>query len=134
MLPSHQPLRASRGELEHRFGSIGARSRLLTPTPQEATLLAVEPHADRRLPVIDQVQQGFMVFIAEGREGVGAVRAVHADQFVLYVENSGEFDIPARAIKRVHDNKVILAPSTLTKSILDAVHHAHDREDPSVAG
>ncbi|MGE0628010.1 MAG: hypothetical protein AB7O43_09325 [Hyphomicrobiaceae bacterium] len=84
--------------------------------------------------MIGQVQTGDMVFLAEGREGIGAVRELCGDHFVLYVENAGEFEIPAAAIQRVHDHKVMIDPVRLPKRILDAVAHAHDREDPKLAG
>lgn len=84
--------------------------------------------------MIERVQVGDMAFTAEGREGIGAVRALHQGHFVLYVENGGEFDIPASAIARVHDGKVLLDPSKLTRALLQAIGHAHDREDPRVAG
>lgn len=84
--------------------------------------------------MIERVRTGDMAFIAEGREGIGAVREVRRHQLVLYVENAGEFEIPADAIAGVHDGKVMLNPAKLSKQVLSAVGHAHDREDPSVSG
>ena len=62
--------------------------------------------------MLEHVEVGDMVFIAEGQEGIGAVRQIHKDTFVLFVENAGEFDIPGAAIVGVHDRKVIVNPST----------------------
>ena len=44
----------------------------------------------------ETIQQGFMAFLAEGKEGIGAVRAVADDHIVVYIENGGEFKVPAR--------------------------------------
>jgi hypothetical protein len=84
--------------------------------------------------MLERVEVGDMVFIAEGQEGIGAVRQIHKDAFVLFVENAGEFDIPATAIVGVHDRKVIINPARLARGVLDAVGHAHDREDPKLVG
>jgi hypothetical protein len=84
--------------------------------------------------MIERIEKGFMVFIAEGREGVGAVRDLRSDGIVVYVENAGEFVVPASAVKAVHDQKVVLSPDKLDKALLKAVGHAHDREDPRLMG
>ena len=84
--------------------------------------------------MIRGVEIGDMVFIAEGQEGVGAVRDISGDHFVLFVENAGEFEIPGAAIVRIHDGKVIVSPEKLSRSVLEAIGHAHDREDPDLAG
>jgi hypothetical protein len=81
-----------------------------------------------------RIEPGFMVFTGEGREGIGAVRQVGDTSLVLYVENSGEFEVPLTAVKSVHDQKVVLAPHLLDKAVLEAVSHAHDREDPKLVG
>lgn len=84
--------------------------------------------------MLEHVEVGDMVFVAEGQEGIGAVRVVNKDMFVLFVENAGEFDIPGAAIVGVHDRKVIVNPARLSRGLLDAVGHAHDREDPNLVG
>ena len=81
-----------------------------------------------------QIEPGYMVFTGEGREGIGAVRQVGDMSLVIYVENSGEFEVPFAAIKAVHDQKVVLSPHLLDKGLLEAVSHARDREDPKLAG
>ncbi len=80
------------------------------------------------------IERGFMAFIAEGAEGIGAISNVSAEAIVVYVENSGEFVVPRSAVKRVHDDKVVLDPSRLSRDLLNAVGHAHDREDPTLVG
>jgi hypothetical protein len=84
--------------------------------------------------MINGVKIGDMVFIAEGQEGIGAVREIRGDHFVLFIENAGEFEIPGSAIVGIHDDKVIVAPARLSQGVLQAIGHAHDREDPDLAG
>lgn len=80
------------------------------------------------------IETGFMVFLAEGKEGIGAVRKTSPDHIIVYVENNGEFTIPRSAIRRVHDGKVLLDPHKVDKALLTAVGHAHDSEDPRLVG
>lgn len=82
----------------------------------------------------EEIEIGFMVFLADGPEGIGAVRQVAPSTLTVYVENAGEFVVPRLAVAGVHAQKVILDRQCLTKSLLLAIGHAHDREDPSVAG
>lgn len=83
---------------------------------------------------MQDIETGYMVFVAEGREGIGAVRRVEPHKLIVYVENAGEFAVPVSAVARVHDQKVILSPAKLDPALLKAVGHAHDREDPSLTG
>lgn len=84
--------------------------------------------------LLAQIETGFMAFLAEGREGIGAVRAKSNNNLVIYVENAGDFLVPASAVRAVHDQKVILDPAVLDKVFLSAVGHTHDGEDPDLAG
>lgn len=84
--------------------------------------------------MIKNVQIGDMVFISEGQEGIGAVRGVNGDHLLIYVENAGEFEIPGAAIASVHDGKVVVSPARLSRRMLEAIGHVHDREDPDLAG
>ena len=81
-----------------------------------------------------QIQRGDMVFLAEGEEGIGAVRDIQPDGLSVYVENFGEFWIPASAVTSAHDQKVMLDRSKAGEKLLRAVAHAHDREDPRLVG
>lgn len=80
------------------------------------------------------IQRDFMVFLAEGQEGIGAVHDVGADDLSIYVENFGEFLVPLSAVTSVHDQKVILDRGQVSEKLLRAVAHAHDSEDPRLAG
>ena len=82
----------------------------------------------------DRIEQGYMAFLAEGKEGIAAVREIGPDYIVLYVENGGEFTVPRAAVRKVHDSKVILDAGKLDKALLRAVGHAHDSEDPKLVG
>lgn len=82
----------------------------------------------------ETIEAGFMAFVAEGSEGIGAVRGVNREAIVIYVENAGELIVPLSAVKAVHDQKVILNPTRLDKALLNAVGHAHDDEDPNLVG
>jgi hypothetical protein len=82
----------------------------------------------------EKIEEGFVVFIADGAEGVGAVEQVGATSITVYVENAGEFEVPRSAIKDVHSQKVILDPKRLDRGFLDAIGHQHDREDPNLVG
>jgi hypothetical protein len=84
--------------------------------------------------MMEPIEQGFMVFLAEGQEGIGAVRHLKDGAIVVYVENGGEFTVPLTSVRRVHDKKVVLDPQHVDTALLNAVRHAHDKEDPKLAG
>ena len=79
------------------------------------------------------VEEGFMVFLADGQLGVGAVRKVHASSgdIVVYVENAGDFTVPRAAVRDVHSGKVILDTAQLPAAMREALRHPHDAEDPN---
>ena len=82
----------------------------------------------------ENIEEGFMAFLADGREGIGAVREVSPTSIVIYIENAGEFIIPRTAVKDVHSEKVILKQESLDRRLLAAIGHAHDSEDPNLVG
>jgi len=84
-------------------------------------------HGMVKIPAI-----GDQVFVREGGEEIGAVRQIRGDKVRVYVENAGDFDVPAAAIRAVHDGKVILDPEHLSDSMRDAISHAHDAERPDL--
>ena len=75
---------------------------------------------------------GDQVFLEEGGEEVGAVRAVRPANLRIYVENAGDFDVPNEAVRACHDGKVVLDVAQLSESLRDAIEHAHDSEAPGV--
>ena len=80
------------------------------------------------------IEQGYMAFFAESTEGVGAVTDVSPSAVVIYVENFGAFNVPISAVKAVHDEKVILERTDVSRAFRRAVEHAHDSEDSEQAG
>ena len=71
---------------------------------------------------------GDQVFVQEGGEEIGAVRAIRGDKLRVYVENAGDFEVPAAAVKAVHDGKLIVDISQLPAPLRTSIKHAHDRE------
>jgi hypothetical protein len=82
-----------------------------------------ERDADREVPGV-----GYQVYLEEGGEEVGAVREIHRDHLLVYVENAGDFRVGPDAIRAVHDGKVILDAAQLDEVLRDAIAHAHDQE------
>ena len=84
---------------------------------------------------LDRVEVGYQVYVRDGGEEIGAVRDVlppPRDQLVIYVENAGDFLVPAAAVTGVHHQKVVLDFALLDEPLLAAIVHAHDAEEPGV--
>ena len=82
---------------------------------------------------VNAIEVGYQVFVEEGGEECGAVREVapeNRDEIVVYIENAGDFSVPGRAIRSVHDGKVLLDAQHLDERLRDAIAHAHDSEEP----
>ena len=75
---------------------------------------------------------GFQVYAEEGGETFGAVRGLvpRTNALIIYVESAGDFEVPAEAVRRVHDGKVIVDVGRLDARLRAAIAHAHDREEP----
>ena len=83
----------------------------------------------------EQIKDGFEVFLHDGEHAFGAVREVRPHgraEFVVYVENAGDFTVPLAAVSAVHSGKVVVDPRKLDKKLRQAIGHAHDAEDPNV--
>jgi hypothetical protein len=82
--------------------------------------------------VAEAIEEGDMVFVVDGEDGVGSVRRVLAggDAYVIYIENGGDFEIPASAIRTVHSGKVILNLDRLASPVLEAIGNARKSEYP----
>jgi hypothetical protein len=81
----------------------------------------------------EAIQVGYQVFVADGDEEVGAVRAVSPNgraELVIYVENAGDFVVPLSAVAAVHSQKIILSCDQLERDLRQAIGHAHDAEEP----
>jgi hypothetical protein len=81
----------------------------------------------------EQISVGFMVFVADGEEGIGSVREIRhgLPEMVVYIENAGDFVIPLSTIKDVHSGKVVLDLERLDLRLRNAIRHARDSEDPN---
>lgn len=81
--------------------------------------------------VAERIEEGNMVFVADGEDGIGSVRRVHANHaLVIYIENAGDFEIPANAVRAVHSGKVILDLDHLPRAVLEAIGNARKSEYP----
>lgn len=74
------------------------------------------------------VQVGDQVFLEEGGEEIGAVRAVAKDHIVIYVEGAGDFTLTGPEIAAAHDGKVRLDAKKLPPVLLGAAQAAHVHE------
>lgn len=78
----------------------------------------------------EKVEVGFQTFVDDSPEEFGAVRAVSPDgrSMTVYVENAGDFVVPAAAVVSVQSEKVTFACGKLDRTLRAAIGHAHDSE------
>jgi hypothetical protein len=78
----------------------------------------------------EKVEIGFQAFVDDSPEEFGAVRAVSLDgrSMTVYVENAGDFVVPAAAVVSAQSGKVTFACGRLDRALRAAIGHAHDRE------
>jgi hypothetical protein len=81
---------------------------------------------------MEKIEEGFDVFVHDGEKAFGAVRQVHPQGIVVYIENAGDFTVPLGAIKDVYSEKVILDRAKIDARLKDAIGHAHQGEDPRI--
>ena len=75
-----------------------------------------------------QVHLDFEVFAQEGEHAIGAVREIHPDHLIVWIENRGDTRIDAEHIANAHDGKVLLEADGLPEALREAIEHAHDAE------
>ena len=82
--------------------------------------------------MVETIEEGSLVFVVDGEDGIGSVRRVLLDgsALVVYIENAGEFVIPAAAVRAVHSGKVILDLDQLQRPVLEAIGNARKSEYP----
>jgi hypothetical protein len=82
--------------------------------------------------VAESIQEGDLVFVADGEDGIGSVRRILAGgaMLVVYIENGGDFEISTRAVRAVHSGKVILDLDHLPTPVLEAIGNARRSEYP----
>jgi len=81
---------------------------------------------------MEPIREGYDVFLHDGEKSFGAVRKVHAHGLTIYVENAGDFEVPAEAVRDVHDEKVVLTAGLLGTPLREAIRRAHAGEDPRI--
>jgi hypothetical protein len=82
----------------------------------------------------EKIREGFDVFLHDGDDSVGAVRRVHKQGIMVYVEDAGDYEVPLDAIVDVDAEKVILDSGKLDSKMLEAIRRRHRDEDPKLAG
>ncbi len=82
----------------------------------------------------EKIQEGFDVFLHDGDDSVAAVRRVHKNGLMIYVENAGDFEIPYSAVVDADAEKVILDSTKLDPKLLEAIRVRHNAEDPKLVG
>ncbi|MGE0547124.1 MAG: hypothetical protein AB7O24_01600 [Kofleriaceae bacterium] len=80
----------------------------------------------------EAIQVGYQAFVSDGGETFGAVREVSPSTVVVYVENAGDFAIPTSAIHAVHHQKVVFDAGKLEPTLIEAIGHAHEAEEPGM--
>ncbi len=80
----------------------------------------------------EKIQEGFDVFLHDGGHSFGAVRQVHKDAIVVYIENGGDFTVPLSAVKEVEAEKVVLDSGKIDPKLREAIARAHKAEDPKI--
>ena len=84
---------------------------------------------------MEQIQEGFEVFTADGTKAIGTVRKVsqqHPKSITIYFENAGDRLVPLEAVSDVHSEKVVLDVTKLDPEMRNAIRHVHDAEDPRI--
>jgi hypothetical protein len=80
----------------------------------------------------ENIEVGFQTFVNDGPpEEFGAIRAISPDgrELTVYVENAGDFRVPASAVISVQSEKVTFDCGKLDSKLRAAIGHAHDQED-----
>jgi len=78
-----------------------------------------------------EIQTGFHVCLEEHDKDLGAVRQVAPggrDELVVYIQNEGNFIVPARAVRGARGSKVMLDRSQLEQRVRDAISRAERPE------
>jgi hypothetical protein len=79
---------------------------------------------------LKNIEIGFHLYLEESGNDCGAVRRVapgDRDELVVYIQNEGNFIIPSRAVRSVHDSKVTLDRSQLDNRVREAILRAGDK-------
>ncbi len=80
----------------------------------------------------ESIEIGALVFVADGDDGIGSVRRLLPEEnaLLVYIENAGDFIIPARGVRAVHSGKVVLDLNHLPRDVVEAIGQARRSEYP----
>lgn len=78
------------------------------------------------------IEEGALVFVKDGQDGIGSVRRLLPSEsaLVIYIENGGDFTISASAVRAVHAGKVMLDVDKLPGPVREALANARKSEYP----
>jgi hypothetical protein len=82
----------------------------------------------------ERIEVGFQAFVTDSPDDFGAIRGLSKDglELTVYVENAGDFVIPASAVVSVQSEKVTFDCKKLDSKLRKAIGHAHDGEQPGL--
>lgn len=84
-------------------------------------------------PRIPLIEIGFPVFLADGADAFGAVRALDFSlgrpTLIVNVEGGGDFRVTLAAVEKVAARKVVVRWDLLDPAIQSAIAHATEAED-----
>jgi hypothetical protein len=78
------------------------------------------------------IEIGRPVFAGDGAVAFGAVRDIVPDGrpvLVVYVEGSGDLDVPLDAVVKVAAGRVVIDAARLDEALQRAIRRSHDQED-----
>lgn len=76
---------------------------------------------------LKDIDIGFPLALEENGHNCGTVRQVapgERDEIIVYIQNEGNFIIPSRAVRGVHESKVLLDPQQLDDRTRQALTRA----------
>lgn len=78
-------------------------------------------------PRLKDIEIGFQLSLTRNGANCGTVRQVapgNRDELIVYIQNEGNFIIPAQAIRSIAESKVMLDPQGLDQRTRSAVSRA----------
>jgi hypothetical protein len=79
-----------------------------------------------------EIEVGYQAFVSDGDEEFGAIREVHPDHIVVYVENAGDFRAPGCGEGGALGQGDLRLRAGSTEGSARAIGHAHDAEVPGL--
>ena len=79
---------------------------------------------------LKEIDIGFQLYLEGSGNNCGTVRQVapgDRDELIVYIQNEGNFIVPSRAVRSVHDSKVMLDRSQLDGRVSKAIARADDK-------